>query len=258
MPFFKTYEVPREFFKLFLKQTTKKPIPGDSRLHPMLSVSLFTGEVKDFMVRYYNRSGESGVEDVKDYYPCVVIQDFQPELDRTKLWGKDYVEGFIDLNTGTREYITLPVPMKYMFQVSVVTRRLKDVQSYNDWFMQNFSLQRPDCFLMNEFDTEEGKIGDVVPYKVNFVDTQRDDGKFEYVYTFYLDTYIYAKSKNYKFVQNEDGSSEKLVGGTFQDLIEKVTLILTTMDYEQFREVISDGFVTTPTDSIVVDMSNDI
>ena len=236
MPFIKTHEVPEAFFGIFLKEAVEKNIQGDNRKHPMLSLPLHTGGNEDFMVRYYNRSGESSIEDVMEYYPCIVIQDFQPELDKRLLYGKDYVDGYLDKVSGTRELITLPLPMMYRFQVSVVTRRLKEIQSANDWFMQNFSFQRPDCFEFNTIETEEGKIGDIVPYSANFGQVPREDKRFEYSYDFVLNTFIHARAKNYSIV---DGSIE---GGNFEDILEGIKFSLKMQDMKTFERILQYEF----------------
>mgnify|MGYP003617552971 CR=1 FL=1 len=253
MPFSKTHEVPEAFFNIFLKEAVEKLIQGDNRKHPMVSVPLHTGGSEDFMVRYYNRSGESSIEDVMEYYPCIVIQDFQPELDKRLLYGKDYVEGYLDKVSGTRELITLPIPLMYRFQVSVVTRRLKEIQSANDWFFNKFSFQRPDCFEFNIIETEEGKVGDVVPYNANFGQVPREDNRFEYSYDFVLNTFVHAKYKNYSVT--EDGST---TGGNFEDVLERLVLTLTVQDYEQFRMTIVDNFepIYDVPGEVVIDTSN--
>ena len=171
-----------------------------------------------------------------EYYPCIVIQDFQPELDKRLLYGKDYVDGYLDKVSGTRELITLPLPMMYRFQVSVVTRRLKEIQSANDWFMQNFSFQRPDCFEFNTIETEEGKIGDIVPYSANFGQVPREDKRFEYSYDFVLNTFIHARAKNYSIV---DGSIE---GGNFEDILEGIKFSLKMQDMKTFERILQYEF----------------
>lgn len=244
MPFIKTHEVSEGFFKEFLKETTKKTIQGDNREHPMVSISLLTGEIKDFMVRYYNRSGESSMEDVMEYYPSIIIQDFQPELDKSRLWGKDYIEGIIDEISGTRELITLPIPLIYQFQVSVVTRRLKEIQGANDWFFNKFSFQRPDCFQFNELETEEGIAADIVPYTVEFNQVPREDRRFEYSYTFRLTAFVHAKAKEYDFVIPVGGTEDDgtFVGGTFKDMIQKIKSTLEVQDYSTFERIVQNNF----------------
>lgn len=244
MPFYKTYEVSKSFFDEFLKEAIKKTIQGDNREHPMVAIPLFTGETEDFMVRYYNRSGESSVEDVMEYYPSIVIQDFQPELDKSKLWGKDYIEGVIDEVSGTRELITLPVPLMYRFQVSVVTRRLKEVQSANDWFFDKFSFHRPDCFEFNKIETEEGIVADIVPYMVEFNQVPREDRRFEYAYYFTLNAFVHAKAKKYDFVIPDGGNDDEgsFVGGTFEDMVQKIKFVLKMQDFNTFERIIQHNF----------------
>lgn len=237
MPFYKAHELPREFFNLFLSKATEKTISGDSRLHPMLPIPLLTGESEDFMVRYFNRSGESGTEDLMEYFPCIVIQDFQPELDRSRLWGKDYIEGYFHEATSVREIIDLPIPLKQNFQVSVVTRRLKEIQGSQDWFYQNFKFNRPDWFLFNQFSTEEGIIGDVVPYRVEMQNVQRDDNRFENSYMFTVDSYLHARYKNYSI------DNEVITGGNFDDAIGKLRLRLNVMDLEGYKEMVYENFL---------------
>jgi len=238
MPFFKTYEVSKSFFELFLKDSTKKAISGDSlNLHPMLPISLTTGGEKDFMVRYFNRSGENSVEDTLEYYPCVVIQDFHPEIDKTQLYGIDYVEGAIDILTGTRERISLPIPMMFKFQVSVVTRRLKDLQSSTDWFLQKFDFQRPGFFQFNPIDTEEGSVGDVVQYNCSFSEVPREDGRFEVAYTFTLKPYIHAKAISYSYDANG-----VVTGGNFEDMVEKIKISLKLKDFSTFEKILQHNF----------------
>lgn len=237
MPFYKTHEIPQEFSKIFLEQCAKLPLAGDNRLHFMLPVPLHGGGTENFMVRYHNRSGASSVEDIAEYYPCIVIQDFQPELDKTKLWGKDYVEGIFDEVNSMVEVITLPIPLICRFQVSVVTKRLKEAHSAMDWFFNNFNFQRPGSLLMNKVASEEGDVGDVVQYSATFGEVPREDNRFEYAFTYELDTYIHAKSKPYMY-NADDG----FVGGNFYEAIEKIKLSLIIRDYSEFANVIKENF----------------
>lgn len=227
MPFFKTHEVSNAFFKFFLDQTAKKQIEGDNREHPMLAVPLYTGETVDFMLRYYKRSGESSIEDVMEYYPCIVIQDFQPEIDKTKLYGRGYIEGMYDAINKTREYISLPIPLTYKFQVSVVTRRRKEVQGANDLFFQMFDFQVPDCFEFNRIETEEGFVADIVPYRASWGEVPREDRRFENAYDFTLDTHVHAKFKDYTYDENLG-----FIGGNFRDALERINLTLHTKSFD--------------------------
>ena len=238
MPFFKTYEVSKSFFDIFLSGSVKKSVNGDSlQQHPMLPIELTTGGERDFMVRYYNRSGETSTEDTLEYYPCVVIQDFQPEIDKTQLYGIDFIEGFVDEMTGTREMIKLPIPMVFRFQVSVVTRRLKDLQSSTDWFLRKFDFQRPSWFTFNKIQTDEGEIGDVVNYTISFTEVPREDGRFEVAYTFTLKPYIHAKSSVYSI-----DAQGNITGGNFQDMVEKIKISLKLKDFSTFEKILQHNF----------------
>ena len=245
MPFTKTHQVLEEFFKVFFKEATEKPLEGDNRTHPFIPIELHSNQgVKDFMLRYYKRSGDSGVESVADYYPCVVIQDFQPEIDKTKLFGLPYVEGVLDELRGKREIIYFPIPLMYKFQVSGVTRRLRDVHSLNDWFMSNFDMEGAGFLLMNSIPTEEGDVGDVVRYDIEFNEVPREDGRFEYVYDFTLHTYLHAKAKESTFVIPSGSAIEagSFEGGNFGDVIEKIKMNLQQLDYNEVKSTIIENF----------------
>lgn len=237
--FTKTHQPVEQFINQFTKGTTVKTIPGEGdRLFPMLQIPLFTGEVSEFMVRYYKRSGESSVEDAREYYPCIVIQDFAPEIDATLLWGKEFVEGIFDEARGMREYVYLPVPMNYRFQVSAVTRRQKEASGINDWFLQRFISGTSSFFEFNKMQTDEGFVADVTPYTVKVSENPREDGRFEYVYDFTLKTYIHAKSKSYIFVSEQDG----YCGGNFMDAVEKITTRLSIGNLANLNKVLQHEF----------------
>lgn len=235
MPFVKTHEVIWEFFNVFLKNTTEKNIPKDSRLHPMLTIPIF-GSPIDFMVRYYKRSGDGGMEDVYNYYPCIVMQDFSPEIDSTKLWGKDFIEGYYDKVAKKREVVTLPIPMKFKFQVSSFTLSHKELLAVNDWFNVNFNFNRPDYFLFNSFMTYDGLAGDVVPYKVSVSDGDVDENRFSTNYSFELSTYLHAKFKDYSI---EGGS---VVGGSFEDTLENIIINLSVQDLKGVEKELIKSF----------------
>lgn len=243
MPFFKTHQPLEQFIKQFTDGTTPKTITGEGdRTFPMLPVTLFTGEVTDFLVRYYNRSGESSIEDVREYYPCIVIQDFIPEIDRTKLWDKDWLEGYYDEVSQTRDYITLPIPMIFKFQVSAVTKRQKEKAGVNDWFLEKFMCNDPKFFEFNKLQTDDGFVADITPYRVNTTEIPRMDGRFEYVYDFILETYIHAKSKSYIFVTDEDENPTGVSGGDFRDTLEKIKASLSMGNLKDLETVLQHEF----------------
>lgn len=237
MPFLKTREVPNEFFNLFLNRATDKQIIGDNRFHPMLPITV-KEETKDFLVRYFNRSGESGVEDLMEYVPCVIIQDFQPELNRTRLFGMSYETGYFDKDTNKLEKIYLPIPYTYRFQVSAITGRLSDNYAIQDWFNEEFLFNSNGFFMMNQLLTEEGTIGDVVPYIVEMQDVPREDNRFESSYMFTLQTYLHAKAKNYSI---DDAGN--IIGGNFEDVYQKLSLKLSQRDLKGYKELLHEEFI---------------
>lgn len=249
MPFFKSHEVFEQFFNVFAKDTINKKLPGDSITElPFIPIKIFTGETTDFLLKYYKRSGESSIEDIGEYYPCIVIQDFQPEINKQELWGKNYVEGVIDSLRGMRERIILPLPMIYKFQVSVVTRRHKEIHGANDWFYENFDLGEPGFFTFNKMDTEDGFVGDIVPYWTMQNDVPREDNRFECAYDFTLKTYLHAKSKSYKFVQPTTGTNPTpggFQGGNFEEMIEKIKIILQMQRFSDFERILQYEFELT-------------
>ena len=176
-----------------------------------------------------------------EYYPCLIIQDFTPEIDKMRIYGKDFVEGFIDAVSGKREYITLPVPMIARFQVSAVSRRQREKTAAMDWFLQNFEFQRPDFLLLNKIETEEGPVGDVVGYTSMFSDVPREDGRYETAYDFTLRTVIHAKSKTYS-VNPENGA---VTGGNFRDMTEKIKISLELKDFTTFEKILLKEFELT-------------
>lgn len=239
MPFTKTHQPFEQFVLQFTKDTEQKPISGEgSRLFPMLPLELFTGETADFMVRYYKRSGESSAEDVREYYPCIILQDFAPEIDSSMVWDKDWIEGFYDEVRQKRDKVYLPIPMTYKFQVSAVTKRKKESSGVNDWFLANFISNAPNFFEMNRFESSEGVVADIVPYSITATELERDDGRFETVYDFMLKTFIHAKAKSYIFVSDEVGYS----GGNFEDTLEKLTVALEMGNLKNLETVLQHEF----------------
>ena len=248
MPFYKTQEPTRAFFDLFLKNTTDKEIPKDNRLHPMLPVELQNETIQDFLVRYYKRSGKDATEDLVEHYPCIVIQDFQPELNKMHLWGRDFLEGAIDIASGTREKIYFPIPLTYRYQVSVITERFNHVQSCMDWFLREYNFYRPDIFTFNKIETEEGFAGDVVKYMATFGEVPREDRYFEYVFNFDMDIYLHARAK--KYTVDSEGA---IVGGRFEDMITSIKLSLKRKDISTLMNVVSSEFDLSGIETISLD-----
>ena len=245
MPFVKTHEVTAAFFDFFLTKAVKKTVSWDNRQHSMIPIQIHTGEMQDFLVRYYNRSGENSVEEMKETFPCVVIQDFQPEVDKTKVYGKGWLEGAIDEVSGTRELITLPIPMTFKFLVSGVTNRRKHMESLSDWFMEHLTLHVPGCFVFNKLETDEGFVGDIVPYTCEQSTVPRDDNRFEYQYSFDLDTFVHARAKDYTFGIPVGETEGVFMGGTFEDMVETIRISLSIKDYRSINKVLQHNFELT-------------
>lgn len=239
MPLTKTYQVLEQFLKEFKKDSTDKPIPGEgSRVFPFIPIETMGGVTVDFLLRYYNRSGESSVEDVREFYPCIIIQDFAPEIDKSFQWGKTFVEGVYDEVNKKREYVSLPIAMNFRFQVSSVTKRKKESFGSTDWFLERFVSGGQDFFEFNKIQSEEGFVADIVPYSVNSTDIERGDGRFETVYDFTLKTFIHAKVKSYIFVPEQEGFS----GGVFYDTLEKLKLSLSMGNLKDLETVLQYEF----------------
>lgn len=234
MPLTKTHQVLEQFSNEFLKLAINKPIASEGgRIFPFIGIETFGGKSTDFMVRYYKRSGESSVEDVAEYYPCIVIQDFMPEIDKSFKWGRNWVEGVYDEFQKKREIVFLPIPMEFKFQVSAVTKRKQEQMAVSDWFLSRFISGSQDFFTFNKFESEEGFVGDVVPYTISSNEVDRGDGRFEIAYDFILKTFIHTKVKNFIFVENQG-----FVGGDFQDTLEKISVSLSMGNLKDLETVL--------------------
>lgn len=239
MPFTKTFQVLDQFVKEFTKESTSKPISGEgARLFPFIPIEDPTGNSVDFLVRYYKRSGESAVEDVREFYPCIIIQDFAPKINSAIQWGKDYVEGVYDEVKKQREYVYLPIPMMFQFQVACVTKRKKESKGAEDWFLGKFQYGTAKFFEFNKIVSPEGFVADIVPYSVDSTEVEREDGRFETIYDFTLETFIHARAKSYIFVNEQEGFS----GGNFSDTLEKLTVALSMGNIKDLETVLQYEF----------------
>lgn len=265
----KTYQVVEQFVKQFTDKATMKQLSGDKREFPFIPINIYGDKEVDFLVRYFNRSGESSIEDYREYYPCIVIQDFPPEIDKQRLWGKNWVEGVYDEVNKKREMVILPIPMNFKFQVSCITRRKKENMGANDWFLQNFISGTQDFFTFNKVDYGDGFVGNVVPYNVDISNITREDGRFEYVYDFSIKTFIHIHQKNYIFVKetgvnntgvvtgetgnngtasnpnpsnNQPSTKSGFVGGNFMDTLEDLRVTLSMGNLKDVEAVLQHKF----------------
>ena len=109
-----------QFVKQFMDKSTPMTLDTDDSVQPFIPLTTHSGDSFNALLRYFSRGGETSVEEFSEYYPCVVIQDFQPSLDSTRMRGIDFLDGFYDpINHKViKEY--LPIPYKFRFQVSSI------------------------------------------------------------------------------------------------------------------------------------------
>lgn len=195
MAFHKVSEVNAEFYRVFLRDTVKRMVPGDSiNQYTMLPIPMDLGWTSDFNVRYYKRSGQSSTEDQMEIYPCIVIQNFTPMIDKAKVRGKNFVLGYVNTETKTRELITLPIPFIYRYQVSVISKLAEEHDSAMQWFATKFSLEEPGFFTFNEICIpDQGSVGDIVRYTCEVNEVPRDDNRFEFAFDFTLYAFVHSK-----------------------------------------------------------------
>ena len=141
-----------------------------------------------------------------------------------------------DVINGTVDKVILPVPLMYRFQVSAVTRRLKEIQSIGNWFLREFNMQGAGFFEFNKVQTPNGFVADITPYRVDSAEVPREDGRFEYTYTFEIDTYVHVHHKKITW-DSETGYS----GGNFQDAVMGLNIALNTQDYRKLAKVLEDN-----------------
>lgn len=228
-----------QFFKQFDKHAIYRELNNDGSTYPFIPLTNYSGDEFLALLRYYSRSGESSVEDLHEYYPCIIIQDFQPTLDSSRISGVDWIDGFYDpINNKTiKEY--LPIPFKFKFQVSCVTRRKNHDMAMQDWFLKNFIGATNNFFIFNEVKVGDSDfIGDVVQYKISQNELTRDDGRFELVYDFEFSTFIYSRAKSYIFVSDDEGYA----GENFSDAMRMVKVNLLGRQYDSVENIINNTF----------------
>ena len=245
MAFFKTSEVQKVFFELFYKGTTPTKIPGDSVTNYFMMPLSTDSSTTNFSVQYFNRSGQGSFQDIKAYYPSITIQDFMPTFDETKLWGNAFKEGFYDSISKTKELISLPIPMVFKFQVIVTTKRKKEINAANDWFLSNFDFGTASFFEFNMVETEEGKVGDIIRYRASTNDVPREDNLFSCYYEFTLNIFLHARAKNFTFVNIAPEGEEpnmQISGGNFKDAVDKIVMALSYKDAKNFSNILAQEF----------------
>jgi len=207
-------EVHREFFNLFLSKATNKTFGGESC--PFIPVPKGAGTI-DVLVRYYNRGGRTGVTELPEKYPCIIIQDFSPEFDRNRVMVKEWIEGAVNTTTKKVQLVKMPMPLSFRYQVSVYSTVKTDNDAITDYLFKEFgagSLNQ--CFLFKKHNTtEDGVVGIPVPYRSSVSMLDRENQKFEWVVDYTLFPYVH------------------LHPAQWGDYIENIEFILETKDVDE-------------------------
>lgn len=187
-----TQDVTREFIKVFLEGTTLKTLAGEQVPFHVLTKGAGTIDV---LVRYFNRGGATGVTELPEYYPVIVIQDFPPELNKSLVRVKDWVEGAVDIETGKVEKLNFPIPMTFRYQVSIVTSKKTDSDVITDLMYKKFGAGAlNECFLFNKVNfVEHGDVGLPVPYSSMVKQINREDGRTEWAVDYTLKTFVHLR-----------------------------------------------------------------
>lgn len=166
-------QVHEEFFKLFFKYQIK-----------------VSGEQKDIHFRYAKKSGIDYAEEQENQvYPCIVIQDYTPELKEE--WFVDLKKYLGELSEdGLKGYLyQRPVWMEFRYDVSICAKSYFEYKALQQSFFNKFFTQ--ERFILNKTDIENGgQVGDIVPYEVTATDIPRMDGVSETNYEFTLSVWL--------------------------------------------------------------------
>lgn len=206
MEFVNPHEVDREFYNLFLGQATPDTLGNEVGDHPFITIQDFLGDSHKFLVKYAKRSGRRRYQDIDDYYPCIVIDNITPVVDKSRgSFGKGYDVGNYDFGTEEASIIYFPIPLNFEYQVTLVTDRESQNNAGVKWMLEQFRFeaQQP-CFCMNKTITIDGDtLGVVVPYRAQVATVPRDDMRFQTDYTFTLKTYVHLRQPvSSPFIQN--------------------------------------------------------
>lgn len=211
-------EVNREFFNLFLSKATVKAFAGENC--PFIEVPKGAGTV-DVLVRYYNRGGRTGVTELPEKYPCIVIQDFSPELDTRRSVSKDWIEVAKDTTTKKVEVVRWPIPLSIRYQVSVFSTVKTDNDALTDYLFRTFGAGSNNaCFMFKKATVPNmGEVGIPVPYRVATTTVDREDNRFEWVIDYTVFPYVHLNPVEW------------------HDYIEKITVNLAAKDLETVKLV---------------------
>lgn len=206
-----TTEVNTEFFKLFLSKATSKAFAGENC--PFIEVPKGAGTV-DVLVRYYNRGGATGVTELPEKYPCLVIQDYPPEFDAARVRVKDWIENTVNTTTKKVQVIKFPMPLTFRYQVSLFSTSKSDHDAITDYMFRTFGAGSINgCFMLKPVATDNiGELGIPVPYRSSVATIDREDNRFEWAVDYTLFPFVHLQPAEWK------------------DYIEEIKLVLESFD----------------------------
>lgn len=192
-----TKEVHTEFFKLFLSKATIKPFAGENC--PFIAVPKGSGTV-DVLVRYFNRGGATGVTELPEKYPCLVIQDYTPEFDVQRVYVKDWIEGTVNATTKKVQVIKLPMPLTFRYQVSLFSTSKSDNDAMTDYMFRTFGAGSINgCFMLKKVETDNiGDLGIPVPFRSSVATIDREDKRFEWAVDYTLFPFVHLQPSEWK------------------------------------------------------------
>lgn len=198
MEFSSIYEVDEQFFLQFLNEAEQKELPDqpDGTTSPFLKLA--TQYAEDFytLLRYAKRSGGEALEEHGVYYPCITINSEAPQVSKKRmLFVKDWFLGGFDIINATVDQIFMPIPLDFRYQVSVACYKKSERDAIEEWFLRKFNYHRiGNGMLLNVTETEEGDLGVAVPFSVATQEVGREDGVFEKIFDFTLETFVHLKA----------------------------------------------------------------
>lgn len=159
-------------------------------------------------------SRKKRAQTTKEEYPKIIIHDYNPEFN--KEYGTNYqkyVDGFHEFVDGvpTKAYeYEEPRAIIQRIDVTVFTKDPMQRLFLQDYFMTRFTDSG--SLLFNTFTSDEGTVGDVIPYSVLPTEQTRTDGVFELNYEFKLKVFV------------------QLADGVEVDLLESLTIEQSTKE----------------------------
>lgn len=186
-------EVNDGFFDLFLSKAVAKAFAGENC--PFIPVPKGAGTI-DLLVRYYNRGGRTGKTELPEKYPVLVIQDYTPEFDATRVKVKDWLEVAVNTTDKEVQVVTLPMPLTFNYQVSLVSTIKTDNDALMDYMFKNFGVGAVNqCLMFNKqiVPVIGGEVGVPVPYRTSVNTIDREDGRFEWAITYTLMPFVHIK-----------------------------------------------------------------